>query len=137
MYLLQILKMAQLIYNKIRGKRRNASLLWIPQDKYLYVRHREHTDKSKGEDWICYQTILHKKDKSVVNCSSAVNIKNEMCTRKNVQNPHTNHNNHQIIYNDLITLNNIKDNCIAAKQLGEGLSMNISTCDIFTREIAK
>lgn len=129
--------MAQLAYEKINGKRRTSSLLWVPKDKYLYVRHREHTNENKGEDWICYQTILHKKNKNIVKCTSAVNLLNEVCTRKNAHNLHTMHTNHQTIYDDLISLNKIKDDCIAAKELSKGLSMNISACDLFTREIAK
>lgn len=46
--------------------------------------------------------------------------------KKNGQNPHTNHADHQLIYADLISLNNIKDQCIEAKKICEGRSANIS-----------
>lgn len=131
-------KMAQLLYKKIRGKRYNSRLLWVPEEKHLFVRHRVNENRNKGEDWICYQTILRKKNKNDVNCSSALHIDSKgICRRKNVRNSHTNHNNHQSIFDDLISLNNIKDDCITAKKVYEGISTSFSALDIFTRELSK
>lgn len=124
------------MYRKIRGKRRDSWLLWALEEKHLYVKHR--VNGSQNEDWICYQNILCKTNKNAVKCTSAVQIgSNKICRPKNGQNPHTKHANHQLIHDDLVSLNNIKDDCIAAKKSSSGLSTDISASDIFTREIAK
>lgn len=130
--------MAQLMFQKVRGKRIDSWLLYVPQEKHLYVKHRVVEGKEPGEDWICYQSILNKKDKDQVKCTSTVHLgQNNICKQKNIRNPHTNHINHELIYKDIMSLNKIKTDCINAKVVSDGVAMKISASDIFTRELSK
>lgn len=122
--------MQHLPYKTVMGHRRNAQLLWVPTKKHIYV-------KKEGE-WICYQTILLKSDSNAIKCTSRVQtISDSLCIQKNVFVPHTNHEDHEKIYNDLISRNKIIDQCVEMKNLSDGLTISIPSKDIFTRKMAR
>lgn len=123
-------------YKMITGHRRNANLLYSLNEKYLYVKKKVHNNTGK-QDWVCYQEILCKTDPKAIPCSSRVLLdpKTNMCTPKKI--PHTNHLNHEILEKDLLTREKVYDDCIALKNLTDGLSLSIPAGEIFTRELAK
>lgn len=118
----------------IIGSRMDSQLMWVPEERHLYHRKRE---TSNGVEWTCYQNILVKGKKDAIKCTSSVIVNGKTCTRKNIQNEHTKHGDHTKKYNDLISANNIKTDCIKLSQMCKGLSISVPAYDIFTREMAK
>lgn len=55
-------------------------------------------------------------------------------TRKRI--PHSEHENHEMVFKDLHSRTKINDDCIQLKKLCEDLSMDVRAQDIFTRELA-
>lgn len=90
-----------------------------------------------GDVWTCYQSILTKNQKNAVKCSSSVLVDGEFCSQRNVRNPHSNHGNHQKKFDDLVSSNNIKKNCIEMGKMLQGLSISVPAYDIYTKEMAK
>lgn len=124
--------MNQLTYVMVKGHRSDSALLFVPQEQHLYVKKCERFNKT---EYICYQTILCKSSSIPEKCTSRVQIKNGICTRK--RNGHTTHDNHKIIYNDLITRHKINDACIALKDMSKDLCISVPDRKIFTRELAR
>lgn len=120
----------------IPGHRRGSSLLYSANDKYLYVKKKVHNSTGK-EDWICYQEILCKTNPLATPCTKRIlyDPKTTSCTDKQIV--HSIHPNHELIANDLITRNEIVDNCVAMRDMCQDLSIKVPTGEIFTRELAK
>lgn len=129
--------MQRLTYEKIRGNRIDTCLYWIPQERYLHVKKEERGGKI---ECICYQTVLaNRKNKDaaqILNCTARRLIDSENQVSSNGV-PHSNHGDHQIIYNNLITRKNIVDTCIGVKNLLGDMPVKVSVGDVFTRELAK
>lgn len=128
--------MSNLPYQIIYGNRRDARLLWSPKEQMLYYRKR--VLRSGNEDWVCYQEILRRnKTKDVVACSCAlsVNPNRATCSRKSFI--YSNHDNHASIFKDIVSRNNMVEDCILLKKATEGLSIKVPVGEIFTRELAK
>lgn len=124
--------MERLPYVMVRGCRSDAFLLYTTKEQHLYVKKYERNNKT---EYVCYQTILFKRTASVGKCTSGVQVKDGICTRK--KNGHTSHESHKKIYDDLITRHKINDACISLKDMCEDLCITVPARNIFTREIAK
>lgn len=120
-------------YEIIPGHRRDAQLLWSPDEKYLYFRKK--IDNGM-EDWGCYQEMLRKKNPGATSCSARLSVDRSRPTCSSKSMAHSAHNNHELIYMDLISRNKIVDDCINLKNAVEGLSIDVPVADIFTRELA-
>lgn len=120
-------------YEIITGHRRDSRLLWSPSEKILYFRRKVANGK---EDWGCYQEMLRKTDASVIPCSSRVLVDpaKSLCTPKQIC--HSYHQNHERLYKDLVSRNNIVDSCVNLRNDLAGLSAEVPVADIFTREMA-
>lgn len=78
----------------------------------------------------------NKEEMKVLNCTARVKIdKKGNCTRNNV--PHSRHDNHENIYNEMVTKNGIIDKCVEFKKVAKGLSIKVPANDIFTLELSK
>lgn len=132
-----------LSYEYVKGNRQLAVLVWIPKDKHLYVRHIERGGKT---EYICYQKILFKQEKLKKSskmsrrdnskCTARIKIDaNGKCSRNNIA--HTSHNNHEFLYKDIVSKNEIIDRCVAIKQSYGGIPVKVPVHDVFTVELAK
>lgn len=92
-----------------------------------------------GTDYICYQTIMRKNMRANVHemeCTARVQIdEHGNCRSKSI--PHTKHNDHENLYEDLKSKNNFIDDVIAMSEMLVDLPTEVSSRDIFTRELAK
>lgn len=122
-------------FEKIRGHRTDSTLYWIPEEKFLYVKKEERGNKI---ECICYQTVLtnsnRKVDRKKCTARRFINSKGQI-SKSAIS--HTNHDNHELIYKDLITRKSIVDTCVGVQNLLGDISVKVSVGDIFTREIAK
>lgn len=105
--------------------------------KYFFNCNYRKRETANGWEWTCYQNILAKNQKGTVNCSSSVVVAGELCWKKNVHNPHTNHEDHHNKYDDLVSANNIKKDCIEMGKMFQGLSITVPAYDFYTKEMAK
>lgn len=93
-----------------------------------------------GTDYVCYQTILRKNTKNnakeeIRACTSRVKIgKHGECKSKTI--PHSIHANHELIFKDFKSKNNIIDDVVTLSKQLKNLSTQVSTLDVFTRELA-
>lgn len=118
----------------IPSSRSDGFLLWAPGEKHLYF--KKCTHKNKTEDWICYQEMIAKSQKDVVPCTSRLLVDRSTLTATRKRIPHSEHENHEMVFKDLQSRTKINDECIQLKKLCEGLSMDVRAQDIFTRELA-
>lgn len=127
--------MEQVSVEIIPSSRSDGCLMWAASEKHLYF--KKSTQKNGKEDWICYQEMLSKTQKNAVRCTSRLSVDRStlIATRKKI--PHSHHENHELLYKDLLSRTNIVNDCVQLKKLCEGLSMNIRAHDVFTRELAK
>lgn len=127
--------MAEIIATIVKGHQEGSFLLWAHEEKHLFV--KKGTPTKNGDiDWICYQTILCQQNPNEIPCTSRLKRStNGVCIRKSI--PHTAHNNHALIYNDLISRQQIVGDCLEFNKLCKGLAMKIPVNDFFTRELAK
>lgn len=147
-------------YQLIKGFRRNANVVWSPQERYLYAHQCERNNRI---EYICYQKILHdqyvvrknkekmkkknkkckenskyifKKKEKVLNCSARIKIDaNGQCHRNTVE--HSNHANHESLKKDMVTKNHIIDRCIEFKNVAKDLPIKVPANDIFTIELSR
>lgn len=128
--------MIGLKYELISGFRRNSQLIWISEDKHLYVKKKVQR-RSRKAFYVCYNNILFKNKISkseYQKCTAGVNIDCEdMCTRNSIK--HTNHINHELLYKDFISRKNIINACTAPGTAEYGIELSARV--IFTKEIAK
>lgn len=124
-------------YTILQGLRAGSRVLYVPQDKMLYVS----KCKRRGqEEFICYQTILcarKKENNHHQKCTARVIIDDlsERCVRNKVA--HSNHCNHEDLINIMETTNNIKEKCTILRTKFPILSKKIRPKDIFYDEVAK
>lgn len=119
----------------ISSSRSDGFLLWSAKEKHLY--YKKQTHKNGKEDWICYQGMIIKTQKTAMQCTSRLLVDRSNLTAFRKRILHSDHENHLLIYKDLLTRTKIVTDCVQLKQLCEGLSMDIRANDIFTRELAK
>lgn len=126
----------------ITSHRTDGVLLWAPDEKHLFFKKKTH--KSGLEDWICYQEMIQKKKSNSVGkafdqtkCTSRL-LRDPIaktCTRKQIA--HTDHEDHDLIYKDLMSMDEIKDTVDRIRDVTEGLSVNVPMSHVFTRTLAK
>lgn len=119
-----------LTYEEVRGKRKNSKLIWIKEEKYLYLKKDERSDGTIV--YLCYQNKIN----GNIECSARRSITPNGLVIKNAI-PHSCHPNHESIYADLITRLNINESCAKAAAALDGLPVSVSNRLIFTRELAK
>lgn len=118
----------------ISGFRRNSKLLYVEDEKFLYVK-KKSNKKNNKDLYICYQSIMIKnKNLSIVKCTAGVIlVSTSKCKRNSVQ--HSHHENHEMLYLKFTTRKLMVDDCINLNTLGYG--SNVSSRVIFTKAIAK
>lgn len=120
-------------YIYLKGNRDDYSLLYVLEDNCLYVKK---VAREKQVEWICYQTVLIKKDSKQPKCTARVIIhpdgtitRNKIC--------HSNHCDHSNIRQDMDSLNAMKERCDYIRTNLDTVSSKISALDIFLQEIKK
>lgn len=125
----------ELKYEFLTGKRTDSTLLYIPSEKNLYVKN----STMKGvQRYVCYQKILRKNSKnkdSTPLCYARITMKEGNCYRTNA--PHARHDDHQHIYEDMLTSNRIKSTCKQLREILGESARAIDTRKIFNQELAK
>lgn len=130
---------AKMDYRFIKGYS-GGNLLYLENEKHLFVR----KDTQKGDEvYICYHSILSKNRKNKKtnkpvepNCTARVKISpDKICTRNKIA--HTKHENHEIHFRDLESLNEMKKNCRLLKKIIPITSHKVSAKEIFLQEMAK
>lgn len=128
--------MTGLKYELVSGFRRNSQLIWIPEDKHLYVK-KKVQKKSRKAFYVCYNSIMFKNKickTEYIKCLAGIAIDcDSVCARNSVK--HTNHINHELLYKDFISRKNIINACITPSTLNNGIE--ISARAVFTKEISK
>lgn len=123
-------------YLLVAGHRSDSTLLYVPSTKLLYVKKCERNDK---KSYICYQTIINaskNQNGNYIKCTAGVTVdENGVCTPNKI--PHSVHDHHEVIYQDLDTLNEVKGKCRYLAANFPGSSNAISENEIFTLEMAK
>lgn len=119
----------------IPGHRAGGVLLWSPDEKLLYFKKK--TAANGKEDWICYQEMIRKTDKTAVECTCRLSVERATLKYFRKKVAHATHENHELIYDDLIACHKIVKDCADLKVMCEGLSIDVPASDIFTRELAK
>lgn len=115
---------------------KGSDLLYLKDEKHLFVR----KCGQGGEDvFICYQTILaknKKKNPMELNCTARVKLTaNKICTRNKIA--HSNHDNHEIHFRDLESLNAIKKNCRLLQKMIPITAHKVPAKELFLQEMAK
>lgn len=120
-------------YTILKGNRDDYSLLYVLEDKCLYVKKIARETKI---EWICYQTVLIKKDSTQPKCTARVIIHPDgTMTRNKIR--HSNHCDHFNIRQDLDSLNAMKERCDYIRTNLDTVSSKISALDIFLQEMKK
>lgn len=124
-------------YIFVEGTREGCLLVYVPQEKNLYVYKIE---RNGIREFICYQTVLTKLRKngeqtSQINCTARVKLINDKVCVLNM--PHNCHPNHEIIKQDLNKRNNMKEKCKILKGNFPIVGHRISTRDIFQPEYVR
>lgn len=124
-------------YVILQGLRARSRVLYVPQDKMLYV---SKCRRRGQEEFICYQTILcaqKKGNNENQKCTARVIVddSSKCCVRNKV--PHSSHCNHEELMNIMETTNNIKEKCDILRKKFPILSKKIRPKDIFYDEVAK
>lgn len=110
-----------------------GTIYYSTEEKHLYVK-RGKTRKG-GEAYLaCYDTIL---DKPNSQCP-AKRVYTKVNGHSRSTNPlHSNHENHEIIYKDLISINNVKNHCRYLAENFPTSAHKVSIKEIFLLEMAK
>lgn len=109
----------------------SGTLLYVPSEKHLYLRK---SSRNGIAYFVCYDTVITKKEKSKATCFARCHIKEKTCTRNAA--PHTHHD-HEIIYNDLVSLNAMKNSCRLLAEKFPLSAKKIPIKEIFLMEMSK
>lgn len=125
-------------YQIVKGKREDSELLYVPSEKILYVKKVERND---CQVYICYQTILSSPKKKTPGnfhpkCTARVTLDHSGTLTKNSI-EHTLHENHDHIYADMKSVNNIKTAIRSLRNEYPEIVHNISVENIFYKEFAR
>lgn len=102
-----------LSYESLEGLRKESKLIWIPEEKYMYF-HKD-TRVSGNRVYLCYQNRFENGS-----CKSRrrIDVKDRVETNHVL---HSNHLDHEFIYEEMKSKSAITDGCIdAAKALAIG-----------------
>lgn len=118
-------------YIKVNGFN-GGKLYYLPKEKHLFLRK---TSKNEKTYLICYDTIMAKKSANACSARCRLDESTGECLRT-VTN-HCNHESHEIIFQDLVSLNAMKDQC---RYLAEKFPFSahlIPISEIFLIEMSK
>lgn len=124
-------------YVPIKGFR-GGNLIYIPEDRHLYVRR---TTKAGRVYFVCYDTVLTKRLKkqepNFQECGArcTLNESTGLCSKK--ASCHRDHENHDVIFRDLQSLNTMKDKCRYLAENFPFSARRIPIKEIFLAEMAK
>lgn len=109
---------------------KGGDLLYLQDEKNLFVRKKVENGE---ETYICYQSVLAKRNKEVANCTARVKLNGDKeCTRNKIS-----HTTHEILFRDFESLNVIRKNCRMLRRIIPITSHKISVKEIFLQEMAK
>lgn len=121
-------------YEYLKGFRDGSCLLHVFQDNCLYV--RKVVRANNKEEWICYQSILVKKDVNQIKCTARVFIHDDgTMTRNKIS--HSKHCDHVVILQDMKSLNDMKNHCDFIREKFDTFAHKITAQDIFLQEMKK
>lgn len=125
----------ELLYGKRQNKKKEPQLLYIPNERCLYVQNNQRNGK---REYQCYQRVLcankKKIEPSQATCTARVFIDSSNTLMRNGK-QHSAHADHSKIVSDIRAANRIKDVCASA---GNNLPTHkVSTKQIFYTEIAR
>lgn len=124
-------------YTTIRGFR-GGNLFYVQEERNLYVRK---TTKAGLSYLVCYDTVQMKKSKQQdphfeeYSARCTVDEGTGLCWRNN--SCHRDHDNHELIFRDLQSLNAMKDHCHFLATKFPLSARRIPIKDIFLAEMAK
>lgn len=120
-------------YIYLTGSRDEYKLLYVFEDRCLYVKK---CVRAKNVEWICYQTILVKKDKGQPKCTARVIIHPDgQMTRNKIC--HAKHCDHSIIRQDMDAVNTMKSYCDYVRTNFDSVLHKVSALDIFLQVMKK
>lgn len=123
-------------YTKIKGFN-GGTLYYLPEEKHLFLRK---TSKNGMTYVVCYDTIMNKQKKKqdgnmeVCKARGQLNEGAEKCWRTAV---HSHHENHDIIFRDLVSLNAMKEQCRFLAEKYPFSAHLIPISEIFLVEMSK
>lgn len=118
-----------------------GDLIYIPKEKHLYVRKSNISGKSF---LVCYDTVAYKDtdidkddDYEFVKCSARcmLDVRTGKCHRNST--PHTDHDDHEIKFHDLQSLNAMKEHCRYLAKNFPFSARKIPIKEIFLSEMSK
>lgn len=113
-----------------------GTVYYAPDEKHLYCR----KDGYKGTSYlVCYEAVASKgkKKRDKIQCPARRHLDEKTGKVSCTQSQHGNHENHEIMYRDLISLNAMKDRCRYLAENFPGCAHRISVKGIFLRELSK
>lgn len=123
-------------YKIVNGKREGSELLYAIEEKILYLKKIK-----RGQNTIfrCYQRVLSKSkeanDKDGTICNGEVTVDEDgICYRRT---PHSQHEHHEHIMNDLESFNTMKKDCRYLNEKYGVVANKISEQDVFCAEMKK
>lgn len=120
-------------YVAVQGRRGN--LYYVTEDKHIYVRK---TLKESGRSYlVCYDSVLKKKVANIEKCTARCTLDevNGLCFRNST--PHSDHENHEVAFRDLQSLNAMKDHCRYLASNFPLSARKVPIKEIFLAEMAK
>lgn len=124
-------------YIKINGFN-GGTLYYLPEEKHLFLRK---TSTNGMAYLVCYDTIIakprKKRDSNVSVCTARCQLdeRTEQCLRN--KSVHSDHQNHETIYRDLISLNAMKNQCRFLAEKFPYSAHLVPISEIFLIEMAK
>lgn len=105
-------------------------MYYAPKEKHLYVKNKN----TNGKIYLdCYDTI---RNKSNTRCRAKCIYTSANEHSRTTAN-HTDHENHEVTYRDLVSLNNMKDHCRYLAKNFPTSAHKVSVKEIFLLEMAK
>lgn len=115
-----------------------GDILYLKEEKHLFYRK---IARNGNVEYACYQSILlknkkrSKSDVKVIPCTARAIIHGNECSRNKIK--HSKHDNHELIFRDLETLNAVKEKCKILQEINPIVSHKASAKIIFLQEMAK
>lgn len=109
---------------------------YAPDEEHLYCR----KDGYNGTKYlVCYETVASrsKKNKKSVKCPARRHLDEKSGKSSCTLSQHSSHDNHEVIYRDLVSLNAMKDRCRYLAENFPGCAHRISVKGIFLKELSK
>lgn len=111
-----------------------GQLLYLKDEKHLFLRKESKNGKTY---WVCYDTIKSANGGKSGPCRARCIMDDSTKTCERNKTPHTSHENHEINFNDLQSLNSMKDHCRYLARNFPYSAHKIPIKDIFLAEMVK